>query len=183
MEAKERIVRIVNVVASARLEPTLNLMNLLHELEPSEYDPETFPGLIYRRSQPKATMIMFSSGKLVTTGARSEGDAHVAIETTLEEIQAAIPSARLCEDVNIENVVAVADYGKSISLTELHKGFPETVYEPKRFPGVILKTKSGAALLIFSSGRILCAGTRGEAEARREIGRLFEAVGLGESPG
>jgi len=43
------------------------------------YEPEQFPGLIYRMEVPRAVFLIFSSGKLVCTGARKEEDVHQAV--------------------------------------------------------------------------------------------------------
>lgn len=35
-----------------------------------QYEPELFPGLIYRMKQPKIVLLIFVSGKIVLTGAK-----------------------------------------------------------------------------------------------------------------
>jgi transcription initiation factor TFIID TATA-box-binding protein len=44
------------------------------------YEPEQFPGLIYRMSEPKVVILLFASGKLVCTGAKKEQDVYDAVE-------------------------------------------------------------------------------------------------------
>ena len=44
------------------------------------YEPEQFPGLIYRMKDPKVVILLFASGKLVCTGAKKENDVFVAVE-------------------------------------------------------------------------------------------------------
>jgi transcription initiation factor TFIID TATA-box-binding protein len=61
-------------VASADLKTDLNLNAVALGLENIEYEPEQFPGLIYRIKQPKVVVLIFSSGKLVIKGGKSPAD-------------------------------------------------------------------------------------------------------------
>jgi transcription initiation factor TFIID TATA-box-binding protein len=51
------------------------------------YEPEQFPGLIYRMQEPKAVILLFSTGKLVCTGARKEGEVHLAVNKLYERLK------------------------------------------------------------------------------------------------
>jgi transcription initiation factor TFIID TATA-box-binding protein len=44
------------------------------------YEPEQFPGLIYRMDEPKVVILLFASGKLVCTGAKQEQDVYDAVQ-------------------------------------------------------------------------------------------------------
>ena len=65
-------IKIQNIVASANLQSTLNLEAVALELENTEYEPEQFPGLVYRLSDPKVVLLLFGSGKVVCTGAKTK---------------------------------------------------------------------------------------------------------------
>jgi len=64
-------IRIENVVASTSLGKELDLPGISKSLEGAEYEPEQFPGLVYRMKNPKAATLLFRSGKVVCTGAKS----------------------------------------------------------------------------------------------------------------
>ena len=66
-------IHVQNIVASADLKTDLNLnaVALGLGLENIEYEPEQFPGLVYRIKHPKVVVLIFSSGKLVITGGKS----------------------------------------------------------------------------------------------------------------
>ena len=86
-------IRIENIVASAKLNANLNLDKIAFSLENSEYEPEQFPGLVYRISKPKAAALIFGSGKIVCTGARSIEDVRKAVRKVsrkLKEISALV---------------------------------------------------------------------------------------------
>jgi transcription initiation factor TFIID TATA-box-binding protein len=72
--------QVENIVASAKLEGKLNLDKIAFELENSEYEPEQFPGLVYRMKEPKVAFLLFGSGKIVCTGGRSTRDVNDAVE-------------------------------------------------------------------------------------------------------
>jgi transcription initiation factor TFIID TATA-box-binding protein len=84
-------ITVQNIVASANLEQKLNLNAIAISLglERVEYEPEQFPGLVYRLEQPKVVLLIFGSGKLVCTGARKPQDVEAAVEKIRAELQAA----------------------------------------------------------------------------------------------
>jgi transcription initiation factor TFIID TATA-box-binding protein len=76
-------IKIENIVASAQLPSILNLDKIAFELENSEYEPSSFPGLVYRMKTPKAAFLLFSSGKVVCTGVRKVEDIEIALDTII----------------------------------------------------------------------------------------------------
>ena len=58
----------------------LNLNSLALELENTEYEPEQFPGLVYKLEGTRATFLLFSNGKIVCTGTRSESKLKEAVD-------------------------------------------------------------------------------------------------------
>ena len=79
-------IKIQNIVASANLESTLNLEAVALELEDTEYEPEQFPGLVYRLSDPKVVLLLFGSGKVVCTGAKTKSDAKLGVERAYDRL-------------------------------------------------------------------------------------------------
>src|SRR5207245_2348998 len=80
--------RIENVVASTSLGRELDLKAIALALGGSEYEPEQFPGLVYRIKEPKVVLLMFGSGKVVCTGARKPADVEKAVEKITAELKA-----------------------------------------------------------------------------------------------
>jgi transcription initiation factor TFIID TATA-box-binding protein len=81
-------IKIQNIVASVVLGGFIDLEKTTYSLERTMYEPEQFPGLIYRMDEPKVVILIFSSGKLVCTGAKKEEEVHRAVtklQETLEE--------------------------------------------------------------------------------------------------
>ena len=69
--AVKKEIKIVNIVATASLERAIPLVKLAEALPNTEYNPEQFPGLVMRIKDPKTSALIFSSGKIVCTGAKS----------------------------------------------------------------------------------------------------------------
>ena len=65
-------ITIQNMVASANLGKNVDLETAADLLENVMYEPEQFPGLIFRMREPKTVLLIFSSGKIVCTGGKSE---------------------------------------------------------------------------------------------------------------
>jgi len=81
-------VKVQNIVASADLGVDLNLNAIAIGLglENIEYEPEQFPGLVYRLSNPRVVVLIFGSGKMVVTGGKNPDDAVKAVEKIAEEL-------------------------------------------------------------------------------------------------
>jgi transcription initiation factor TFIID TATA-box-binding protein len=84
-------IEIQNIVATSDLgsEIDLNVIAVTLGLDRVEYEPEQFPGLVYRLDEPRVVVLLFSSGKLVCTGARRPGDLELAVRKIRNELQAA----------------------------------------------------------------------------------------------
>jgi transcription initiation factor TFIID TATA-box-binding protein len=84
-------IEIQNIVATSDLggEINLNVIAVTLGLDRVEYEPEQFPGLVYRLEEPRVVMLLFASGKLVCTGARRPGDLELAVRKIRNELQAA----------------------------------------------------------------------------------------------
>ena len=76
----EKDLQIVNIVVSSSLEHNIPLEKMAATLSNTEYNPEQFPGLVIRIKEPKTSALIFSSGKVVCTGTKSEEEAKQALD-------------------------------------------------------------------------------------------------------
>lgn len=81
------IIKVQNIVASGSIGIKLNLNVLAMRLENTEYEPEQFPGLVYKLMEAKATFLLFSNGKVVCTGTKGETEVHNAMKLLVERLQ------------------------------------------------------------------------------------------------
>ncbi|MGC8688191.1 MAG: TATA box-binding protein [Candidatus Micrarchaeia archaeon] len=79
-EVKVPSVKIQNIVVSADLHAIIDLFNLSQDIKEVDYEPEQFPGAIFRVSNPKAVLILFKNGKMICTGASTEADIKRVLE-------------------------------------------------------------------------------------------------------
>jgi transcription initiation factor TFIID TATA-box-binding protein len=83
------LITVQNIVASTDLGGVINLnaVAISLSLEKVEYEPEQFPGLVYRLEKPKVVMLIFGSGKMVCTGAKKTEDVELAVERVTKELR------------------------------------------------------------------------------------------------
>ncbi|RLI34275.1 TATA box-binding protein, partial [Candidatus Bathyarchaeota archaeon] len=79
--------KIQNIVASANLGGMIDLEKAAYTLGRTMYEPEQFPGLIYRMDDPKVVILLFASGKLVCTGAKKESEVYEAVKKLHERLE------------------------------------------------------------------------------------------------
>jgi len=158
---------IVNVVISAWT-GKLNIEKLARTLQKSIYEPDTFAGLIYHRIIPKSTIIMFSTGRIVTTGNRSVKQGNESLNVTLYELNEIMKKDLKLKNKKTKNIVIKGDLRRKINLKKLAKKL-KSRYDSDVFPAVIYINKPNPSCLIFANGKIISAGSKNESQARKSI--------------
>jgi len=173
MPQTKAIVSIENVVASASINQRVELNLITKNFVDVEYHPDTFPGLVFRLKSPKTATLIFSSGKMVCTGAKSEEQARKAVQEVVRRLkEGGIPIKNEAEIV-IQNMVASANLGGKIDLEEAARQLPKSMYEPEQFPGLIHRMPDPkTVILLFSSGKLVCTGAKKESEVYRAVNNL-----------
>lgn len=169
----EPMISIENVVASASVDQPIDLSQVTRLFPGVEYHPEQFPGLVFRLKNPKTATLIFSSGKMVCTGAKSEGNAIKAVKTVVEKLRAAGIDIRNEPRIEIQNIVASASLGGRVKLEEAAMILPRSMYEPEQFPGLIFRMdEPKTVILLFASGKLVCTGAKKEEEVYRAVKKL-----------
>ncbi|KXN70762.1 TBP-domain-containing protein [Conidiobolus coronatus NRRL 28638] len=162
-----------NIVATVNLDCRLDLKTIALHARNAEYNPKRFAAVIMRIREPKTTALIFGSGKMVVTGAKSEDDSRLAARKYARIVQKLGFQAKFT-DFKIQNIVGSSDVKFPIRLEGLaysHGHFCS--YEPELFPGLIYRmVKPKIVLLIFVSGKIVLTG----AKVREEIYQAFDAI-------
>lgn len=162
-----------NIVATVNLECRLDLKMIALHARNAEYNPKRFAAVIMRIREPKTTALIFASGKMVVTGAKSEEFCRLAARKYARIIQKLGFPARFSE-FTIQNMVGSCDIKFPIRLEGLafaHGNYSS--YEPELFPGLIYRmVRPKIVLLIFVSGKIVLTG----AKVRDEIYEAFENI-------
>lgn len=168
-------IKIENVVASATLSSKIPLNQVVAHLPGTEYEPEQFPGLVYRMTNPKAAALIFNSGKIVCTGANSPEGAKKAINKVLEGVREAGVDVKEVKEITIQNIVASAQLGSRLRLNEIAFTLRNAEYEPEQFPGLVYRIEEPkAAFLLFGSGKIVCTGGRSIDDVKAAVKKVEE---------
>ncbi|MCK4366411.1 MAG: TATA-box-binding protein [Thermoplasmata archaeon] len=172
-------IKIENVVASTSLGEELDLQAIALALTGSEYEPEQFPGLIYRLKEPKTATLLFRSGKVVCTGAKSLEDVHKAIRKVAKQIEDAGIKVNTDPDVEVQNIVASSDLETKINLNAIaiSLGLEKVEYEPEQFPGLVYRIDDPkVVVLLFGSGKLVCTGARKPDDVKRAVEKITEEL-------
>ena len=153
--------KVTNCVVSCDTHSKYVLEDLAAKLIKAEYNPESFPGLVYRLDEPKASILVFSTGKLICSGSKSKDQARVAIENTLKDFKRHDIKVSDKLDISIVNMVASAALERKLDLNKIVFKLPECEYEPEQFPGVVHRIhEPKLVFLLFSSGKIVITGAK-----------------------
>jgi transcription initiation factor TFIID TATA-box-binding protein len=168
-------INVENIVASTIFADKLDLDIIAQSIENTEYEPEQFPGLVFRLKNPKTATLLFRSGKANCTGAKNIEDVNKTIDIIAEKLRKLGMDINKKLEIVVQNMVAMANLNGEINLTETATGLglENVEYEPEQFPGLVYRVEEPkVALLIFSSGKVVCAGARNKEDISMAVEKL-----------
>jgi transcription initiation factor TFIID TATA-box-binding protein len=175
--AKDVHIRVVNIVVSTSLEHDIPLEKMAAVLPNTEYNPEQFPGLVIRIKDPKTSALIFSSGKVVCTGAKTLEKVEESITQIIAALKKINVDITIKPVITVQNIVASGAIGMDLNLNKLAMKLDNTEYEPEQFPGLVYKLmEAKATFLLFSNGKIVCTGTKSEAEVHAAVHKLIDVL-------
>ena len=139
MSKRKPIINIQNIVASVSLNQKIDLQKIVEKFPQTEYNPSVFPGLVFRLKKPKTATLIFGTGKMVCTGAKSEKESRSAVEKVVKELRGEGIQITEKPVVMIQNIVASAELGGEIDLESLVYKLSKVMYEPEQFPGAVYR--------------------------------------------
>ena len=170
-------IRIENVVASATLKQRVDLNAVVKGYPGVEYRPEQFPGLVFRLKRPKTATLIFNSGKMVCTGAKSEKESRRAVMKVVKELKGSGIIIINKPELKIQNIVASANLGGLIDLEKAAYILGKTMYEPEQFPGLIYRMAvPKVVILLFASGKLVCTGAKKEQYVYEAVSKLHQEL-------
>jgi len=116
MPQTKPIVSVENVVASASVDQKLDLIEITKKFPDTEYHPEQFPGLVFRLKTPRTATLIFRTGKMVCTGAKSEEMAIKAVNTVVQKLRKGKVKVKKDAVITVQNIVAAINLGGKNSL-------------------------------------------------------------------
>ncbi len=177
MTQTKPIVDIVNVVASATIDQKLDLNDITKKFPDVEYHPEQFPGAVFRLKVPKTATLLFTSGKMVCTGSKSEEMAVKAVNTVVQKLRKGGIKIKKNAVVTVQNIVSSINLGGRVHLEKAARTLPRSMYEPEQFPGLIHRMLDPkTVILVFSSGKLVCTGGKTEKDVYRSVNSLHSLL-------
>ncbi|MFH2110383.1 MAG: TATA-box-binding protein [Candidatus Bathyarchaeota archaeon] len=172
-ETRDLEIVIQNVVATATLDQKIDLLAIMKVFRNVEYRPKRFPGLVFRLKRPKTTTLIFGSGKMVCTGAKSEKMARSAVNKVVRELKNNGIIILGKPKIVTQNIVATANLHGKIDLETAADIMENVMYEPEQFPGLVYRMgEPKVVMLMFSSGKLVCTGAKHEDMVREAVEKL-----------
>ncbi|MDD4307239.1 MAG: TATA-box-binding protein [Thermoplasmata archaeon] len=162
MTEKQKI-SIENIVASTTLAEKLDLNQVALALDGAEYEPEQFPGLVYRLKEERTAILLFRSGKANCTGAKTIESVKKTIKTVSKKLEKAGLPVIKDPVITVQNIVAVYDLKNDLNLNAIAitLGLERVEYEPEQFPGLVYRVADPkVVMLLFGSGKVVCTGAK-----------------------
>jgi len=169
--------KIQNIVATASLGKPVPLTKLARTQPNTEYNPETFPGLVLRVKEPKSAVLVFSSGNVVCTGTKSVSQVRQVIKAVIEQLKKIDVVITTQPKITVQNIVASGTINLKLNLNFLALEMENTEYEPEQFPGLVYKlVDPTATFLLFSNGKLVCTGTKNKVQLEDSMKQLLANV-------
>jgi transcription initiation factor TFIID TATA-box-binding protein len=166
-------IKIQNIVASAALNQRISLKQIVEKFPHAEYSPKVFPGLVFRLKKPKTATLIFETGKMVCTGAKSEKEAIQAVNKVTKELKNHGIKIENKPAITIQNIVASAELNGEIDLENVVYKLKRVMYEPEQFPGAVFRMdEPKVVFLIFSAGKLVCVGAKKEQDVYDAVNKL-----------
>ena len=181
IKKKKPEVIVENIVASTSFADKLDLDAIAQALDEAEYEPEQFPGLVYRLDDPKTATLLFRSGKANCTGAKNIENVRKTVDIIADKLRNLGIDVYKKEDLKIviQNIVAISDLGTELNLNEVAMGLglENVEYEPEQFPGLVYRLEEPkVAMLLFGSGKIVCTGARRTEDVSIAVQKLADEL-------
>ncbi len=173
----EDSLKIENVVASTKVNDKLDLLVLAAQIPGAEYNKQRFPGVVLRMENPKIAALVFGSGKVVLTGAKSIDSLNKGLEYLIKLLSDMDIEIVDNPTYSIQNIVTSADLGSRINLNKIAMSFnlDRIEYEPEQFPGLVYRLDDPkVVVLLFGSGKLIITGGKVPEDAKRAVQKIYK---------
>jgi len=155
----------------------LDLHEIKRKFPNSSYNPKQFPGAVFKIDLPKTTTLIFRTGNMVCTGAKSEKHAYAALHNVVNLLRSKNIKIKNDANVLIQNVVTAVNLGGKILIEEAARTLPRSMYEPDQFPGLIHRqVNPKTVMLLFASGKLICTGGKSTEHAFHAIHQIHSML-------
>ncbi len=172
-------IKIENVVASTSIGQEIDLKQATLGLEGADYDPKRFPGVVFRTKDPKTAALIFRSGKIVCTGAKSIDDVYKGVENVFQSLRNIGIDVKGTPEIKVQNIVASGDLHAVLNLNTIAigLGLENIEYEPEQFPGLVYRLSDPkVVVLLFGTGKLVITGGRKPEDAVNAVDRIVKEL-------
>ncbi len=165
--------KVENIVVSTSLGVTISLQKIVKYMN-IKTKPKQFPGLVYKNEKPKASSLIFGSGKIICTGSKSSEDANKVITIVVDAIKKSGNEVPNDYETKIENIVASIKLNSRLNLNKILL-LKNIEYEPDQFPGLVYRLeKPKLAFLLFTSGKTICTGGKNIEDVKLGVSNIIK---------
>ena len=171
-DEKYESLKIENIVASGVIAESIDLVAFSNNVKNCELNKKRFPGAVFRMADPKIACLIFSSGKIVITGARNEKALADGLAIVIESLKNAGIEPLKVPKVAVTNMVCSYNLGRFINLNRIAitLNIENIEYEPEQFPGLVYRVKDPKiVVLLFSSGKIIITGAKKMEDVKKGV--------------
>jgi len=177
VERRSNSLSVQNIVATTSLGKDVSLTKLARTQPNTEYNPDTFPGLVLRIKEPKSAVLVFSSGNLVCTGTKSIAQVKKVVQKVIKQLRKIKVNVTAKPKITVQNIVASGAIDLNLNLNTLALELENTEYEPEQFPGLVYKLdEPTATFLLFSNGKLVCTGTKNKMQLEDSMVQLNKNI-------
>lgn len=156
---------------------SFNLDDITKKFPGVEYNTEQFPGAVFQLSNPKTATLLFRTGKMVCTGAKSSEKAIKAVDMVVDKLRKGKIKIKNDATVTIQNMVASINLGGKVHLENAARTVPRSMYEPEQFPGLIHRMLDPKiVILVFATCKLVCTGGKTEEDVYRSVNSLHNML-------
>ncbi|KAL3785568.1 hypothetical protein ACHAWO_009402 [Cyclotella atomus] len=169
------LIRIQNMACTANLGVRLDLKQIALRCRNTEFNPRRFAAVIMRLREPRATALLFASGRMVVTGCKNSHNCALAAKKFSFIVSKVGFQPSPLIDFKIQNVVGTVDVGFPIRLEGVVYAHPTfSSYEPELFPGLIYRlAQPRVVFLIFVSGKVVITGAKTEEQMVEGLKKVY----------
>ena len=174
---KKTEIKIENIVGKTRLGVKINLREIVKKIPQIEYNPESFPAATLKFENPKASILIFSTGSMVCAGAKSFEEVKHAFHRIKQKLRENGYKDIFDGETEISNMVASASIGEKINLDKIALTAVNCEYAPEQFPALVYRPdKMNTVILIFNSGKMVVTGAKTMKQLRMSVETAKEMV-------
>jgi transcription initiation factor TFIID TATA-box-binding protein len=175
---------IENYIVSTEIITDINLKKIASKIENVEYNPESFPGIIFKLNDPRTVTFILKSGRTVCVGGKSFKEAKMALIKVINTFAESGFEIESELDIEVQNIIVSMDLKSRLNLNEIGEllNWQNTTYNSNEFKGLVYGTDlDDVFILLFESGKLVCYGAKKLSEINKVLDKFvsrLHSVGL-----